>query len=186
MKTSIGARGNFLNRKKNTDCELARYLAFTFRPHSLHVRPSIHDCVDQLTDIVLSNVITRCISPWWDSECDQWIQLRRDSLKAYMNNPSIKSFLETKKTYAQTRKQLRRKKRLAFNTFCASLNRNTPSKIIWDQIRRYKYGFSPNNRYLASLRVITQAGSADVIHHTNVFILTAKYFTSAAYHFNRI
>ena len=48
---------------------------------------------------------------WWDDQCTAMIEQRKESIRLFNLNPSIDSYINTKKTIAVTRKNLRKKKR---------------------------------------------------------------------------
>lgn len=65
---------------------------------------------------------------WWDGECDKAVQRRQQKVRELWNNFTEDKFLETKRTIAQTRRLLRKKKKQNFTDFCNSIDRKTTPK----------------------------------------------------------
>lgn len=86
-------------------------------------------------------------APWWDAECTQLICQRKMALDRYKQSPSIENFLNAKKASALTRRQLCLKKKNSFREFCHSLNRSSHISLVWDKIKRFRYGFKPNKTF---------------------------------------
>lgn len=69
-------------------------------------------------------------TPWWDQECDEAIQSRREAVNRYTRDASMENYINARKVQAKTRKTLRLKKKEGFQKFCESLNRESPIKIV--------------------------------------------------------
>lgn len=74
--------------------------------------------------------------PWWDDECDRAEKEKADAFKKYKNLSNIENYIKVRRTTAIARKLHKKKKRESWENFCSNLNRNTPSNIIWKQIKR--------------------------------------------------
>lgn len=74
---------------------------------------------------------------WWDKECSELIQRRKNALKHFNNFPSLENYIAAKREIALVRKSLRSKKRESFITFCGTLNRESNIKYIWNKIMKF-------------------------------------------------
>lgn len=61
---------------------------------------------------------------WWDQECDEAIQKRREAQKEYIKKRDLGSKIEFKRSIAEARKIIRGKKKENFRNFANSLNRH--------------------------------------------------------------
>ncbi|KAJ8973460.1 hypothetical protein NQ317_013454 [Molorchus minor] len=64
-------------------------------------------------------------SPWWDDECNSLIERRKTALTNFKDDPTLENYIDAKRIRALTNRMLKKKKRLKFRKFCASLNRET-------------------------------------------------------------
>lgn len=83
--------------------------------------------------------------PWWDQECTDIVQERKRAIKTYMHSPTEDNYIMCKKKFAESRRLLKNKGRTHWRTFCNSLNKNTPAKVIWDAAKKFKRINSPIN-----------------------------------------
>lgn len=74
--------------------------------------------------------------PWWDEECDQIIQRRKDALITYKQNSTIQNFIACKNLMALSKKKFKYKARENWKQYCGSLNGFTPSKVLWLQAKK--------------------------------------------------
>nr|CAI5855984.1 unnamed protein product [Callosobruchus analis] len=72
---------------------------------------------------------------WWDEECLQAVNARRDSLRSYRNNLTCSNFLEYKRKQAICKRTFQTKAKNSWAQFCTSLNRQTNPSTIWNRVR---------------------------------------------------
>lgn len=75
---------------------------------------------------------------WWDQECANSIQQRKEALKKYKKDKDMHSWIEFKRTRAIARKTINKKKREDFDRFCASINKFTSFKYVWNKMKVFK------------------------------------------------
>ena len=85
--------------------------------------------------------------PWWDNECTEAINKKRQAFKSYKLNPSDENFLTVLRIRAQTRRLLREKKKNGFKNFCEKLSPSTSAKEVWRNVRRYSKGINFLNHH---------------------------------------
>jgi len=61
-------------------------------------------------------------NPWWDKECIDFVNKRKQSFKHFIKNPSRESLLEYRKSSQSTRRELNKKKRNSFKNLVNSLD----------------------------------------------------------------
>ena len=74
--------------------------------------------------------------PWFDEECAKAIRLRKAALQRYKWHPDIEHRAAYKKTRADARKLIKKKKRDSWRNYVSQLNSNTNCKQVWDMIRK--------------------------------------------------
>lgn len=75
---------------------------------------------------------------WWDRECEEAINERKQALREFNKNKTMHNFIEYKRTRAVARKVINKKKRENFDEFCASINRFTSVSYVWKVMRTFK------------------------------------------------
>lgn len=76
--------------------------------------------------------------PWWDLECNQAIQRRKNALNNFKQNFTMENYMSCKKEMALVKKTLNSKARLSWKHYCEKLNRTTPYTELWKQAKRLK------------------------------------------------
>ena len=79
---------------------------------------------------------------WWNEECEK---ARIDRIQAeanFINSPNESTRTNKNKFTAIAKKIYKKTKKKAWKTFCNSLNNLTPSKVIWDKLKKF---YSKNN-----------------------------------------
>ncbi|KAK9712741.1 Endonuclease-reverse transcriptase [Popillia japonica] len=83
---------------------------------------------------------------WWNLECQQAILDRKAALNNYYNNPTPENFMHYKKSVAVAKRVVLKSKRDSWQKYCSSLNKDTPIKSIWCEIKKIKFGFHGNKQ----------------------------------------
>ncbi|KAG5884450.1 hypothetical protein JTB14_023193 [Gonioctena quinquepunctata] len=74
--------------------------------------------------------------PWWDDSCSDITKKRIEAIRQFKIDPSWNNYLIVKKQCAAARKFLKIKIKNNFKEFCSKINRNSPTKVVWDIIRK--------------------------------------------------
>ncbi|CAH1985069.1 unnamed protein product [Acanthoscelides obtectus] len=75
-------------------------------------------------------------APWWDRECDEEINKRKNALAQYKQISSEANFIACKRAIAHTKRLLKSKAKTHWKKFCCNLNKNTPSTELWSQAKK--------------------------------------------------
>ncbi|KAJ3666828.1 hypothetical protein Zmor_002258 [Zophobas morio] len=102
-----------------------------------------------------TKLIPRKTVPWWNVECAEALRKSKRAFNVWKRKKSQDSFIEFKKLRAQTRLIIKRAKQNSWISFVSTLHSNTPTKVVWDRIKRIK-----GNTY--------QPGPAQIISHGSV------------------
>nr|CAI5846041.1 unnamed protein product [Callosobruchus analis] len=73
--------------------------------------------------------------PWWDANCTDALNKRKDALRAYKNASNFKNFVNCKKAIAKVKKTFNAKARDKWKTWIGSLNKNISNKNLWHQAK---------------------------------------------------
>lgn len=79
---------------------------------------------------------------WWDEECQEIIEKRKEKLVAFKRSKNLEDFIEYKRIKAMAKKIVKRKKREELHRFAASLNKNVSIKYVWRKMRILKKGWN--------------------------------------------
>lgn len=96
------------------------------------------------------NVAHKKISspPWWDKECTEAVNKRNDAEKLNKQCLTMHSYLFYKNVEAATKRLLRKKKKEGWKRFCSKLSPDSPSSLIWKNIRMFRSSFiAPSRNY---------------------------------------
>lgn len=77
-------------------------------------------------------------APWWDDECREAVEARKEALKNYTKKGSRENFLLHKKQNSVTKKFLKEKKKSSFVEFCGTLSRESTAAYVWSKIKAFK------------------------------------------------
>lgn len=98
-----------------------------------------------ITDTILSSACTaipiskssRCKRkvPWWNQNIKMLIEMRRESLKEFKNNPNTENFVLFLKTRSKVRKEIRNSKKASWHEFCETINLRTPTQLVYRKIK---------------------------------------------------
>lgn len=107
---------------------------------------SILSSAAELTIPLKNSASNKIPSPaWWDAECSQIVQKRKEAESEFSKILSLENFLEFQKISAISKRFLRQKKSLAWRNFCESLSPRTPASLIWKKIKAFRKSQSDNN-----------------------------------------
>ena len=74
--------------------------------------------------------------PWWNAECSKEIARRRRARKTMERSPTITNIIDYKRCAARAKRCLKKAKKDTWRTFCNNLTPETPTKDIWNMIRK--------------------------------------------------
>ena len=83
--------------------------------------------------------------PWWDKECTEAIRKRKEMEKNYNKNMTTENFQILSDTILSTRKFLKKKKLQGWRNFCTSVSPDTPSSVVWSNIKRFRSAFNSSS-----------------------------------------
>ncbi|KAK9696367.1 hypothetical protein QE152_g31951 [Popillia japonica] len=78
----------------------------------------------------------RYVPPWWDVECTNIIEKRKQILKEYKKNRTLSNYLRVRETLAYSKRFLKKKKKDSWRTFCSGLSSNTPIAEVWNTLKK--------------------------------------------------
>lgn len=74
---------------------------------------------------------------WWDEELSNMIELRRDIIREYSNNPTQELYIKANNTRAKVKLIMKKKKKDSFTKFCENIN-FLPLTSAWKSIKKFK------------------------------------------------
>ena len=77
-------------------------------------------------------------TPWFDEECKSIQKERKKAQRAIFRSPTAENVLKHQHLRAKSRHLFKTKKKQSWQNFCSKLNNQTPSKKVWNIIRRIK------------------------------------------------
>ena len=78
----------------------------------------------------------RKAKPWFDEDCQAAKKERNKANRLANKHPSAASSMRARLIQARTKKLFKQKKRDSWKNYVSSVNVNTPSKKVWDMIRK--------------------------------------------------
>lgn len=73
---------------------------------------------------------------WWDDECTNMVNSRKDALSKYKSVSNLENFLIYKNIEAKTKFLFRQKRKKSWNEFLSKLNKNTSPSQIWSFLKK--------------------------------------------------
>ena len=78
----------------------------------------------------------RKAKPWFDEDCQAAKKKRNKANRLANKHPSAANSMRARLIQAKTKKLFKQKKRDSWKNYVSSVNINTPSKKVWDMIRK--------------------------------------------------
>ena len=75
-------------------------------------------------------------NPWFNDECKTAINKRKSALRTFNKNPSRENHMHSKLARAKARRTIKDAKRTSWRQYVNKLNSRTPTKKVWDMIRK--------------------------------------------------
>jgi len=112
-------------------------------------------------------------SPWWNSECSRLVALRRRAKNLFRRHPTEANLRSLRNAETEVKREVKRSKEKSWQEFVSTLNCFTPTKTIWDTLRKIKGMSSEANSILIengeTLISIEQRTEAFLDYFTEIF-----------------
>lgn len=76
--------------------------------------------------------------PWWNEECEETRKMQNRAWGRFRRYPTIENLLLFKKARAKARWTRKQAKRSSWHSFVSSLSITTPSKLVWERLRKIR------------------------------------------------
>ena len=108
----------------------------------------LSDSSDPITDFTSSliNISEKCIpktstnpkksNPWYNDDCKEAIKQRKDTLSKFCKFPTHENLNSYRNSTAKARRTIKSAKRKSWRTYVSNLNYKTPTKKVWDMVRK--------------------------------------------------
>ena len=108
----------------------------------------LSDSSDPITDFTSSliNISEKCIpktstnpkksNPWYNDDCKEAIKQRKDTLSKFCKFPTHENLNTYRNSRAKARRTIKSAKRKSWRTYVSNLNYKTPTKKVWDMVRK--------------------------------------------------
>ena len=108
----------------------------------------LSDSSDPITDFTSSliNLSEKCIpktstnpkksNPWYNDDCKEAIKQRKDTLSKFCKFPTHENLNSYRNSRAKARRTIKSAKRKSWRTYVSNLNYKTPTKKVWDMVRK--------------------------------------------------
>ena len=108
----------------------------------------LSDSSDPITDFTSSliNISEKCIpktstnpkksNPWYNDDCKEAIKQRKDTLSKFCKFPTHENLNSYRNSRANARRTIKSAKRKSWRTYVSNLNYKTPTKKVWDMVRK--------------------------------------------------
>ena len=108
----------------------------------------LSDSSDPITDFTSSliNISEKCIpktstnpkkiNPWYNDDCKEAIKQRKDTLSKFCKFPTHENLNTYRNSRAKARRTIKSAKRKSWITYVSNLNYKTPTKKVWDMVRK--------------------------------------------------
>ena len=109
---------------------------------------SLSDSSDPITDFTSSLIAIseKCIPktatnpkksiPWYNDDCKEAIKQRKDTLSKFCKFPTHVNLNTYRNSRAKARRTIKSAKRKSWRAYVSSLNYKTPTKKVWDMVRK--------------------------------------------------
>lgn len=84
--------------------------------------------------------------PWFNDQCKIAIQNRRRSYRKFQKNSTLTNLIEYKKQRSICRRTINNSKNESWKQFVETINASTPTKIVWNKIRKINKDYT-TSRY---------------------------------------
>lgn len=110
---------------------------------------NLTECIKQFTEAVISTAEANFQKknhhyskipspPWWDEDCTKVVKERKEAEKNCSIIANLDNYLKFKNVEAASKRYLHKRKRQGWKKFCYLISPETPSSLVWKQIRRFR------------------------------------------------
>lgn len=95
---------------------------------------------------------------WWDTDCQEAENNRKKAFQKYLKQKNYENFIECKKMTARARKIYKEKRKTNWTQFLETLNKDTPTHLLWQKIRNIDRGINDHttNPHPPSEKILEQ------------------------------
>ncbi|CAH2107434.1 unnamed protein product [Euphydryas editha] len=84
-------------------------------------------------------------TPWWDEDCKRLAEIRLKAEEAYSLSMCPDNFIRYQKADARFKRLVSKKKKSGWMSFCESLSPRSPSRIVWNQLKKFRRSLTSDN-----------------------------------------
>ena len=95
-------------------------------------------CEKSIPKVRPTNGLGKFKKHWWSKKCQIAVENRKQKMQDYKSNPTLCNFLQYKSAAAVVKRTIIDSKRTSWRNFCTNLNKNTPTKQVWNEIKKLK------------------------------------------------
>ena len=99
-------------------------------------RKSLTEAADTTFKKTSGKIKTKYFKPWWNKECSKAVAERRRAKKRAERRPTIANTIELRKSTAKAKRIIKKTKRETWRNFCNTLTAETPTKKVWDLVKK--------------------------------------------------
>ena len=96
----------------------------------------INKAADLSIPKTISTIKAKKSLPWWTQECKIAVTEHKRACRIYQRSPTLNNRFERNRTRAIRQKTLRQARRTSLIGYISSINSQTPSKQVWNRIRK--------------------------------------------------
>ena len=115
-----------------------------------------------------SKIKTKYCRPWWNSECARAVAQRRRARRRAERNPTPANTIDLRRCTAKAKRIIKKTKRETWQKFCSSITSETPTKQIWDMVKKLNGVKNHNDMPLKEhgVTVFDNQKKADILANT--------------------
>ena len=91
-----------------------------------------------------SGLPRRPVVPWWNKECEVARKITRTCFRRYLRTHYEADRIAYLRACAKRKRTIKKAKRASWNKYVSNINTKTPSKDIWDKIRKLQGKYVPS------------------------------------------
>ena len=97
---------------------------------------SLIDAAENTFKKTNDKIKTKFCRPWWNSECSRAVAQRRRARRRAERNPTLTNTIDLRRCTAKAKKIIKKTKRETWRKFCSTITSETPTKQIWDMVKK--------------------------------------------------
>ena len=108
----------------------------TIEAEADNLSATITNTAERIFGKTKNTVKTKFSKPWWTAECAKAVARRRRAKKTMERRPNMTNIIDFRRTSAKARQTVKMAKKDSWRRFCKSLSAETPSKVVWNMIKK--------------------------------------------------